>query len=165
MFEPDQDGVYARITASPGRRYFAVGTLTILGALLIYLPLDSPPPALALVVMLALGLASLWLAGRLWQATALSVELTVEGLRDSSGAVIARWDEMARIDRGAFAFKPSNGFLVNLKEPRSRMWLPGLWWRVGRRVGVGGVTPSGQCRFMAEYIALRLSEGDAARRR
>ena len=79
-----------------------------------------------------------------------------EGLRDGNGRLLCRMDQIAGVDRGAFAFKPSNGFLVKLKEPMPRVWQPGLWWRLGRRIGVGGVTPAGQGKFMADMIALKL---------
>jgi hypothetical protein len=55
--------------------------------------------------------------------------------------------------------KPSNGFTVVMETKQPRAWAPGLWWRVGRRVGVGGVTGASQTKFMAEQIALRLAQG------
>ena len=51
---------------------------------------------------------------------------------------------IARVERGLFAFKPSNGFLILLNNPMSRAWHPGLWWRFGRRIGIGGVTPQAE---------------------
>ena len=37
---------------------------------------------------------------------------------------------------------------------------PGLWWRIGRRIGVGGVTPASQSKVMADLITARLIERD-----
>ena len=71
---------------------------------------------------------------------------------------------IASVDRGAFAFKPSNGFTVRLKSPAPRAWLPGLWWRLGRRVGVGGATPGKAARDMADVITILLKDPDVARR-
>jgi hypothetical protein len=82
--------------------------------------------------------------------------LTVDGLFDTGGRCLARWEDIDRIDKGTFAFKPSNGFLIVLKRPGPRGWAPGLWWQIGRRVGVGGVTPRQSARFMAETMVLRL---------
>ena len=79
---------------------------------------------------------------------------------EMSEEIRARMDEIDRVERGAFAFKPSNGFLVHLKKPGHRAWQPGLWWRMGRKLGIGGVTPAGQAKFMADMIALRLRGGD-----
>jgi hypothetical protein len=41
--------------------------------------------------------------------------------------VLARIDEIASLDRGTFAFKPSNGFLLRLSRKGTRVWRPGLW--------------------------------------
>jgi hypothetical protein len=85
------------------------------------------------------------------------IELTETEIRTSNGEVLARMDEILAVDRGAFAFKPSNGFTLKLNTKKPRAWAPGLWWRFGRRVGVGGVTSAGQAKFMAEQIALRIT--------
>ena len=69
-------------------------------------------------------------------------------------------DEIESIDRGFFAFKPSNGFLLTTKSPGSRTWQPGLWWRIGRRIGVGGMTPGAQSKSVSEIIAIRVAQRD-----
>ncbi|MEO0931422.1 MAG: hypothetical protein AAFY14_12360, partial [Pseudomonadota bacterium] len=99
-----------------------------------------------------------WLAERLRRATLLRIELTATDIRDSSGMVLATMDDIIGVDRGIFAFKPSNGFTLVMKNKKPRSWAPGLWWRLGRRVGVGGVTSAGQAKFMAEQIAFRLND-------
>lgn len=157
MFQPDENGVYATVTASPARRLFAYGILFALGALVLFTALSQPPGPLWLIFMLIFGVGALWLAERLRRATSLVIELTETEVRDSSGVVLAHMDDIKGVDRGVFAFKPSNGFTLVMKTKRPRSWAPGLWWRLGRRVGVGGVTSAGQCKFMAEQIAFRLS--------
>ena len=158
MFKPDENGVYARVQASPARRIFAYAVLFMLGVLLLYLPLMQPPTPFWTIVMLAMGFAALWGAERLRRATLNVIELTDGEVRDSSGLVLARMDEIELVDRGVFAFKPSNGFTLVLRNKKPRGWAPGLWWRLGRRVGVGGVTSAGQAKFMAEQIAFRLKD-------
>lgn len=154
MFQPDEDGVYARVQASPARRVFAYMVLFGLGALVIYVTLVQPPAMHWMIFMLAFGVAMLWLAERLRRATQMVIELTQTEVRDSSGAVLARIEDIRSVERGTFAFKPSNGFTMVLKTKKPRAWAPGLWWCIGRRVGVGGVTSAGQSKFMAEQIAL-----------
>jgi hypothetical protein len=61
-------------------------------------------------------------------------------------------DQIRSVERGVFAFKPSNGFTIRLKSKAPAAWQPGLWWRAGRSVGVGGVTSSTPAKFMAEQI-------------
>jgi hypothetical protein len=78
-------------------------------------------------------------------------------LTDSEGTVLARVEDIVAVNRGAFAIKPSNGFTLTLKNPAPRAWQPGLWWRLGRRVAVGGVTPGSQARPMADIIAVMVA--------
>jgi hypothetical protein len=156
MLEPDDRGVLMELAPSPGRRIFAVLTLYLLGMLLIGIVLADPPAAIWAVLLIGLGAAAIWAGEWLRRATAVSLALTVEGLFDSAGTVLARWDDIEKIERGAFALKPSNGFLLVLKAPGPRRWVPGVWWQIGRRVGVGGVMPMRPTRFMAEQIALKL---------
>lgn len=154
MQQSDDTEIYATVQAAPARRWLGYGMLFVLGALVLYTTLVQPPALHWMIFMLVFGVAMLWLAERLRRATTMTVILDADGLRDSSGAVLARLDEIEAVSRGAFAAKPSNGFTLRLREKRGNRWAPGLWWRIGRRVGVGGVTSAGQTRFMAEQIAI-----------
>ncbi|MBL4559156.1 MAG: hypothetical protein JKP98_25190 [Rhodobacteraceae bacterium] len=71
--------------------------------------------------------------------------------------------EIERVDRGALAFKPSGGFVLHLAAPGTAGWAPGLWWRVGRRLGVGGATNPMEGRAMADIIAVRIALRDTPR--
>ncbi len=160
MFQPDKDGIYATVHASQPRRLFGYGVLFILGAIVLYTALSHPPALHWMIFMLGFGGAMLWLAERLRRATTMVITLTKDDLRDSSGTVLARLEDVRSVERGAFALKPSNGFTLVMKDRSARAWAPGLWWRMGRRVGVGGVTAAGQSRFMAEQIALQIKQRD-----
>lgn len=154
---PD-DQVIARIAAVGPRRVVGAAILLVLGALLLWVAVTEPPASpLWLVFLLALGAASIWLGVRLWQATAVRIELTPRELREEGGRTIARIDQIRTVGRGVFAFKPSNGFVLTLDRPGTMVWAPGLWWRVGRRVGVGGVTARHDGRAMAEIIELEVN--------
>jgi hypothetical protein len=91
------------------------------------------------------------------RATGHGLVLTERELRDSAGTVLARVEDMVSVDRGLFAFKPSNGFLLMTATRAERAWRPGLWWRFGRRIGVGGLAPARQTRAMAEIIATMIA--------
>ncbi|WP_099827012.1 hypothetical protein [Oceaniglobus indicus] len=149
--------IVATVTPSPFRRIFGAGIVGLLGAILIWIGLATAPSTGWRFVMLASGAAIIWCAIRLWQATAHRIELTSDELRDTSGRLRVQIGDMASIDRGTFAFKPSNGFVVVMKAAQPRGWAPGLWWRVGRRIGIGGVTSSTEAKFMAEQLALRIA--------
>lgn len=151
--------VIATVAPSAGRRWMAVAMLLLLGGLVLWLAFSTPPGNLALQgLLLAIAAGALVMAEKIRRATETWIELTEDGLFDGNGREICRMDQIAGVERGVFAFKPSNGFLVRLKEPGPRAWQPGLWWRLGRRVGVGGVTPAGQGKFMADMIAMRLRD-------
>ncbi len=109
LHQSDENGVYARVYAAPMRRLFAYAMLVSLGALLLWLVFTTPPTAGWAVVMGLIAVGALYLAERTRRATATVLELTAEELRDSSGRVLARVEDIEKIDRGVFAFKPSNG--------------------------------------------------------
>lgn len=160
MFQADSDGVLARVHASAMRRGFACLVLYGLGALLIYVALVRPLAAEWLVFLLGFSAAILALAEAMRRATARSLILTDEALCDDTGRVLIMVEDIVRVERGVFALKPSNGFTLVLKTPAARAWQPGLWWRIGRRLGVGGVVAAGPAKFMAERITILLAERD-----
>jgi len=156
MFNPDQDGIYARVQASPGRAVFAYGVLFGLGAIVLYIAIAFPPAPAWMVFMIAFGVLMLWLAEKQRRAAKLEILLMEDEVVDSDGRVLARIADVTGVSRGALAFKPSNGFTLITRDRGAGAYVPGIWWRFGRRVGVGGITGAGQTKFMAEQIALRI---------
>jgi len=154
--EADADGIIMRIAPSPFRRVFAWAVLMALGAMLIWFGLTEPAPAAEHATLVTGGALALWAGERMRRVTLLMLVLTETELRDGEGRVLARLDAIDRIERGAFAMKPPNGFLLRMKKPGPRVWVPGIWWRMGRRVGVGGMLPPQQAKHMAETIGLML---------
>ncbi|APE44106.1 hypothetical protein BOO69_12335 [Sulfitobacter alexandrii] len=154
----DENEVLATVQASAGRRILGIGCLLVLGVLLIYLAFATPPSLPWQAFLILVGAGALWCADAMRRATASRVELTPLVLRDADGTVIAQVDGISGIDRGFFAFKPSNGFLLKLDTPGGRAWRPGLWWRVGRRIGIGGMTPGSQTKFMSEVLSALLAQ-------
>lgn len=151
--------IQATITPSPFRRGTAITLLAALGGMLIYITFNTPPGSLFWqVFLLFFGGLMLYSAEKLRRATLQSIELHQDRVVDSNGKELCRMDNIRSVERGAFAFKPSNGFLIRLNKPLPRAWAPGLWWRFGRSIGVGGVTPASQAKFMSEMIALRLAQ-------
>ncbi len=148
------DEVLATVRASTPRRGFAIVVLGCLGLMLIYLAFTAPPAGLGFqVTLIGLGMSSLWLTNRMWVVTQRAIELTASELRLSDGTVLTTTEAIESIDRGMFAFKPSNGFTLKLAKKAPRGWHPGMWWRFGRRLGVGGVTPGAQTKIMADVIS------------
>jgi len=157
----DTDEVLATVAASPARRVMGVSMLVGLGLLTLYVAMASAPGLAWQGFLLLVSGGALWMGHRMWQATAHHIELTAKGLRCSDGTEIIRIADLEVLDRGFFAFKPSNGFLMRSKTPGTRCWYPGLWWRMGRRIGIGGVTPGSQTKTMTEILAAMMVERDA----
>lgn len=153
-----QTEVLAVVEASAARRWIGVAMLACVGLIVLYVAVATPPEPVWQVFLIIVGAAALWLAQRTYQSTAYRIELTETDLRSSNGQVLCRIEDVEGLDRGVFAFKPSNGFLLRTRTPGSRAWYPGLWWRMGRRIGIGGVTPGSQTKFMAEMISAMIAE-------
>lgn len=156
MFSPDENGVYAKISASKLRRGLAYGVLIVFGGALLLTGFTRPLAFPWLVMLVIMGGGALWLAERLRRTSHISILLTDQDVRDSTGRVLTRIDNIIGVDRAAFSFRPSNGFTLMLKSRQPRGWAPGIWWSMGRRVGIGGITPAGEAKFMAEQIAFRI---------
>lgn len=157
---PRAEVITGLIPSAP-RRMFGAGVLYALGALLIYLVITQPPNGAHLVLLLlAIGAASLYGGYKMWQMTGHMIELTEYELRLSNGTQIFRIEDIEKVDRSFFAFKPSNGFLVTLKTSYPRAWAPGLWWRFGKRVGVGGLTSGAEGKVMADTLAAMVATRD-----
>lgn len=143
------------------RRAFGCGVLFALGILLAYIAVAQPPEGLQWVlVLLMCGAASCYAGYLMWQWSGRMIELTNDGLRMSDGQVIAHLDDIYGVDRSFFSNKPSNGFLVTLKVKYPTTWAPGLWWRIGKRVGVGGLTSGAEGKIMADTLSTMIAERD-----
>lgn len=147
------------LTPSTPRRIMAVGSLGMVGVLCLGMSTRASDSDLARVALAVIGAAALLGSWHFWNASATSLVLRDGALRTSDGEVITTVDNIASIDRGTFAFKPSSGFLIRTHTPAARRWVPGLWWRMGRRIGIGGVFPASPAKLMAETLALGLPKG------
>lgn len=161
MPKTDPDAVIVGLIPSAPRRFFGCGVLYALGALLIYLAITNPPDGLHLILLLVvLGALSIYGGYIMWQRTGRMIELTERELRMSDGTQICAVEDIEKVDRSFFAFKPSNGFLITLKVKYPTTWTPGLWWRVGKRIGIGGLTSGAEGKMMADTLAAVLAERD-----
>lgn len=150
---PSAGAVLAELRPSPPRRVLGVALLGTLGVAMIYLAIAYPPTAFGWTVFLLLfGGTALGLSVQMWQSTTQGLVLTRDELRDASGRVLIPVSQIRAVNRGVFAFKPAGGFTLALNASAPRAWAPGLWWRLGRSLGVGGVTHRHEARYMAEVL-------------
>lgn len=141
------------------RRVVATSAMVLLGAIQLILALSSPEMAFGYkILLLLIGGAAFFVASKLWKSTSEYLIFEDNVLREQGGRVLCHLEDIDRVERSPFAFKPSNGFLVRMKEKQTRTWAPGLWWRFGKNVGIGGVTPAGQGKAMADVMAAHLMQ-------
>ncbi len=151
--------ILARLEPSLGRRWFGVVVLTLVGGLLLYISFFQPPQSLAGKILLpVIAVGFFWQAQWNLRVTKTGLILTHEGLFDGNGNQICALYNMMEVDRGLFAFKPSNGFLIRLYEAEPNAWAPGLYWRLGRRLGIGGATQAAQAKAMADILDVMILE-------
>ena len=144
---------------SQPRRYAAILTLAGIGTILAWQSILGGV-LLTRILALVFAIGAVWLAVRIGQASAASLQLDEDGLSTNDGTLIVALDNIRRVERGPFAFKPSNGFLIVTKSPMRAAWNPGMWWRFGRRVGVGGVTSKADGKRVADRLTLLLKDRD-----
>ena len=151
------DTILATLSPARARRWMSTGLVFALAIIFLVLAATSPTAGMSQrILLLALGLGSLWVASLSLRGQGRSLVLTDTVLMDSEGQILAHVSDMTKVDRSAFAFKPSNGFMLRLARPAPRAWVPGLYWRVGDRVAIGGATNPAETRNMADQIGLLL---------
>lgn len=158
MARRKEDQMIVEIARPVAVRWLVIVSLVALGGLSAAMAVGSvarqPLAGLAFFIV-ALGLLAL-LAATL-KSRAGRIRFDGERLTDDSGAELCRLEEIESVERGFVLLKPSTGFLLTLNSPKTGAWAPGLWWRWGRRIGVGGATSRAAGKMMAEAISLALA--------
>lgn len=161
MSDEKRAPIVTALVPSVFRRVFGSTVLVLAGILAIYIIGTQPPDGLQWSLVIAL-LAVFFFYGahRMWEATGHRIELSDDGLYMSNGVVIAAMVDIHKVDRSFYAFKPSNGFLVTLNKTHDTKWVPGLWWRFGKRLGIGGLTSGPEGKIMADTLSVMIAERD-----
>ncbi len=152
------DEIITELRISALRRVAGVVTFLALSVVLLWVSVQRPPILYLQILMIAGGIGALFGARAVWRSGADAVVLTAAGLHDTQGTPIAPIEEIEAVDGGFFAFRPSNGFTVRLRTGASLQWRPGLWWRIGRRIGVGGMTPRQSGKLMSNLLGDMIKE-------
>jgi len=157
--QADMTDVILKIQPSLMRRVFSVIVLALCAFVLISFAITGTAQSVGVkLVLISLGGMFLWQAQAGFRLSNTALILKRDGLFDEYDTLICSLSNIALIDRGWFSFKPSNGFLVRLHQPQSRKWVPGLYWRIGRRLGVGGALSPAQTKTMSDKILLLMQE-------
>ncbi|MBE3637823.1 hypothetical protein [Mangrovicoccus algicola] len=141
------------------RVILAVILLAGLGVLLTTLSVSEElDGAMVRICVLAVAAGALGAAWKVWRSAGQGLVLRPDRVVASDGRTVFLLSDVRRLERGVFAVKPANGVVVTLSARDGARWVPGLWWRTGRRVGIGGMTPKAQTRAFADRLEQRLAE-------
>lgn len=151
--------VIMKIQPSTGRRLFGVVVLCLSAFVMLNFAFKEVTHSMVLkAILFGMGVVFLWQAQANLRFAKAALILKREGLFDDRGQLICALSNMVMIDRGWFSFKPSNGFLIRLRESENWKWSPGLYWRIGRRLGVGGSISPAQTKAMSDKLLLLMQE-------
>lgn len=152
------DKIIAVLAPSIARRILATASTGGLGIVILWIAANGTGNSLPLLLgLLVLAAASLGMAVLVWRATAGVLELTDEVVRERDGRVLCRLDEIKAIEKSLLSWKPAGGFAIVVQEPGPMIWVPGLWWRMGRRIMIGGSTNGGEAKAMADLLLAELA--------
>lgn len=154
------DDILYKLPVSQARRWVGVGSFAIVGVLLPTVVVVSPATLVWNILLLAYAAFCLWQAYRMHLAGQRSLILYEDRLTLDDGELIAPLSEVVSIDRSLFAYKPSGGFILKLREKSPRGGVMGLYSRRGRRIAVGGIVSSVGGRGMADMIQALLLQRD-----
>ena len=143
------------------RRVIGIGSMFGLGGLVLWAGLTGGGDVFAKLVLSVFGLAMIAVGAIVTKATSTGLELTKNEVREIvTKRVLFRVENITKVERGLQILKPTNGLLVHLTEPGQRCYVPGLWWRWKRMVGIGGMTNAGQGKALAEFLNLMIAMKD-----
>lgn len=89
----------------------------------------------------------------LWRSENSGIGLRADGIYClSTRQRLVALSEIEKVEAGLSLLKPASGFVVRLRSPAPFARMPGLWWRIGRRLGIGGITPKARGKAMASAL-------------
>jgi hypothetical protein len=151
--------VIIKVQPSKSRRLFGVVVLCISALVMLnFIFADITQSAMLKVILLVMSVIFLWQAQANLRFANAALILKRDGLFDNQGQQICSLSNIAEVDRGWFSFKPSNGFLLRLHDSGGLKWSPGLYWRIGKYLGVGGAISPSQTKEMSDKILLLKQE-------
>ena len=151
--------VIVKIQPGKARRIFSAILLCLVALVMLNLVFTGSANSVVLkTILLSMSCVFLWQAQTSLRSADAALVLTRDGLFDGQGELICSISQIVSVDRGWFSLKPSNGFLIRLHEPAVRKWSPGLYWRIGTRLGVGGALSPAQTKELSDKLMLLVEE-------
>ena len=105
--------VIVKIQPSLGRRLFGIVVLCVSALVMFnFIFADITQSTMLKVILFVMSVIFLWQAQANLRFANAALILKREGLFDDQGEQICSLSNIAKVDRGWFSFKPSNGFLL-----------------------------------------------------
>lgn len=140
------------------RRIMACGLMALVALMLIWSAIVDPISDMSSrALRVGFGALAAWAAFELWRITSHGLVLSLDALKDTDGTELVKLSDIKSVQRGVFALKPSHGMLVKAHVKVSGRWRPGLYWRYGRTLGIGGMTPKATTKAFADALEMRVS--------
>ena len=136
----------------PSHRIKILGTVIfILSLFLIYtlLTLNDKISFSDFLLIPILVISILWFRRFLSRYSKIGFVISTDGLFDLNMDLICTIDDIKKIDVSPYTFKSANGFIILLKTKSSFKSIPGLYWRVGKRISIGGLVSKNESKLLS----------------
>lgn len=143
------------------RRWLGVISLglpaVLVGIVILQGAITSPQ---SLIIVLLIAAAFGWSAYRMWNVPIAGIEFDGSELRTQDGVVIAKLQDIVSVQTGIFALRPSNGFMMVMKDSERVPTRPGIYWRQGRHIGVGGLLQAAEAKAIGRALQFAVAKRD-----
>ena len=95
---------------------------------------------------------ALWFTRFLKRYSKVGFLINQSGLFNLDGSIICEIGDIEIIDVSPYTFKSANGFIVILKTKNSFKLIPGLYWRLGKRLSIGGLVSKTESKFLSQAL-------------
>ena len=136
----------------PGHRIKILGA--IIFGLLVFLTftiskLDQAISLSDFLLIPAIIMFGLWFKRFLKRYSNVGFLINDTGLFNLDETIVCKMSDIARVDVSPYTFKSANGFIVLLKTQSSFKSIPGLYWRLGKRISIGGLVSKNESKFLS----------------
>ena len=144
------------LRVSPVKSFLGSALLVTLGFTLLYsIHKKTAEENIILdLIFLSVALTLIYYGWRIIKAKQTGVKLTKLGIYDLNNTLLYRTSDIKYLDRGIFAIKPANGFIIHLNKPLAFHWHPGLFWCIRKRLAIGGLLSKQECKAFADLLEI-----------
>ncbi len=130
--------------------------LTIFGLLLFLLyalsKLDEKISLFDFFLILLTIVLGIWLKRFLKKFSKIGFLINELGIFNLDESIICKIENIKKIDVSPYTFKSANGFIIFQKTKGSFKIVPGLYWRAGKRISIGGLISKNESKFLSSTL-------------